>query len=197
LIAGSLHPTPTGITTLKLGHTAQDAIIALGTIACAGTLDLRPLLGDTPVVGDTFTVISAGSVTGTFADVSFDGHPGAGIVKPLYRAGDVRVAVIGAVTAVGGDGGAALPAALRFAAEGAPRATALALDLPGPATVRVAVFDVAGRQLATLADGELGAGRHRFELARVAPGSGMYFARAEVTDAHGTHAFATRAVVLR
>ena len=39
--------------------------------------------------------------------------------------------------------------------------------------------------------------RHRFALAPVTRGSGVYFGRAEVRDAFGTHVLTTRAVVLR
>ena len=65
------------------------------------------------------------------------------------------------------------------------------------ANVRVSLYDVGGRQVATLADGELGAGRHRFELGSRNLDSGMYFARAVAAGQEGTHTMTTRVVVLR
>jgi hypothetical protein len=63
--------------------------------------------------------------------------------------------------------------------------------------VRVALYDVDGRRVADLAEGELGPGRHRYELARSVPASGMYFARAVVGGAAGARTLTTRVVVLR
>ena len=199
LLVGSFHPSATGRTTLKVGHINQDVVVATGPVVLGGTMDVRSILGDTPVVGDTFTVLAGSSVTGTFADVTLNGHPGAGKVAVLYRAGDVRIAIVGAVTGVDDTPpiAASAPGELRFAAMGGPRDAALALDLPTTASVRVALYDVTGRQVATLADGELGAGRHRFELARTAPASGMYFARAVVSGTDGARSLTTRVVVLR
>jgi hypothetical protein len=120
-------------------------------------------------------------------------------VTVLYGATNVRVVVVGTITGVD-DGSVAAPAPpseLRFAGVGAPRDAALGLDLPAAADVRVTLYDVTGRQVAELAEGELEAGRHRFDITRRVNGSGMYFARAVITTADGTRALTTRAVVLR
>ncbi|MFI5372136.1 MAG: hypothetical protein ACHQ52_11305 [Candidatus Eisenbacteria bacterium] len=198
LVMGSLHPAATGVTTVKIGHTQQDLLVTTGAAALAGTLDLRGLLGDTPVMGDTFTVL-VGAVSGTFANVRVNGHPATGTAVVLYSASEVRVAIVGAVTGVGDMPPVAsgIPGELRFASTGGPRDAALALDLPVVAQVRVALYDVGGRQVGVLADSELGPGRHRFEITRMVTASGMYFARAVVTRADGTSTLTTRAVVLR
>ena len=59
-------------------------------------------------------------------------------------------------------------------------AATVRLDLPAPAEVRVAVYDVLGRRVGTLASGALAAGTHRlpFDAAPLAPG--VYVVRAEV-----------------
>ena len=59
-------------------------------------------------------------------------------------------------------------------------AATVRLSLPAPADVRVAVYDVLGRRVATLASGALGAGAHAlpFDAAPLAPG--VYVVRAEV-----------------
>jgi hypothetical protein len=193
-----MHDAATGVTTLKLGHTQQDLIVTSGYSVLGGTLDLRTLQGDTPQVGDTLAVMVGAPFLGSFANVTVNGHSAAGQVVVLVNPG-VWVAVVGAVTGVGETppAGAGSPAELRFAGMGGPREAALGLDLPAAATVRVALYDVTGRQVAVLADGELGRGRHRFELTRMGLGSGMYFARAVVAGTGGARVLATRVVVLR
>ena len=71
-------------------------------------------------------------------------------------------------------------AALAVAPNPAGGAATVRLDLPAPAEVRVAVYDVLGRRVATLAAGPLGAGLHRlpFDASRLAPGA--YVVRAGV-----------------
>ena len=197
LTLGSLHVGPTGLVAIQVGTSGQDQITVSGAVVLGGTLDVRTLDGQAPTIGSLFTVITAGSVSGTFANVMVNGHSNPGTVTVLYGSGTVRVAVVGTITGVDPTAGTGPPTELRFAPLGGPRDAALALDLPTAARVHVALYDVGGRQVAELADGELGPGRHRFELARTAPASGMYFARAVVTDGAGTHALATRAVVLR
>jgi hypothetical protein len=139
-----------------------------------------------------------GPISGTFANVTVNGHAGTGQMVVLVRPGDVRVAVVGAVTGVVDlPPPPATPSELRFAALGGPREASLELDLPSAAAVRVTLYDVSGRQVAALAEGELGPGRHRFELSGAGLGSGMYFARAVVTGADRARALTARVVVLR
>jgi hypothetical protein len=58
----------------------------------------------------------------------------------------------------------------------------LAVSTPGPAWVRLAVFDVQGREVALLADGDMPPGRHEINWDGTARGvrvpAGIYFARA-------------------
>lgn len=62
-------------------------------------------------------------------------------------------------------------------------AFALSVDLPRATTARLAVFDVAGRRVATLHDGALGPGRIPFTWSpRATDGAGLYWA---VLDADG------------
>ncbi|MBS1260893.1 MAG: hypothetical protein MAG453_00209 [Calditrichaeota bacterium] len=59
-------------------------------------------------------------------------------------------------------------------------ATTVQVNLPEAAELHVAVFNVMGRQVAELADGELNAGRHTFTFDASALASGLYFVRATV-----------------
>jgi len=85
--------------------------------------------------------------------------------------------VVCATTAVNDD----LPTQLAFAIDGAMPArgdVALRFALPSAAHVQIAMFDVAGRKIATLADGAYEAGRHGTTWKRGTAGrSGVYFAR--------------------
>jgi hypothetical protein len=188
----------TGRLTVQIGSVNQDQITVTGAAVLGGTLDVRTLDGQTPTIGSLFTVVAAGSVSGTFANVTVNGHPNPGSVTVIYGSGTVRVAVLGTITGVGGGPAtSAAPTELRFAPIGGPRDAALGLDLPAAARVHVALYDVGGRQVAELADDELGPGRHRFALAERNLSSGMYFARAVVSGADRARTLMARVVVLR
>lgn len=57
------------------------------------------------------------------------------------------------------------------------RSTTIAYELPEAATVRLEVFDVLGRRVRTLVDGEQNAGRHEVEFAVERLASGVYLYR--------------------
>jgi hypothetical protein len=197
LSLGTLHMAPTGRVAVQITSTGQDQITVTGAAVLGGTLDVRTLDGQAPTTGSLFTVVAAGSVSGTFANVTVNGHPNPGTVAVIYGSGTVRVAVVGTITGVDPTAGTGAPTELRFAPIGGPRDAALGLDLPTAAGVHVALYDVGGRQVAELADGELGPGRRRWELGRTVPASGVYFGRATITGATGTRTLTTRVVVLR
>jgi hypothetical protein len=76
--------------------------------------------------------------------------------------------------------------------------TALALDLPRPERVRVTVYDVRGKRVATLVDGDLPAGRHPVRWPGVDEagrpcGAGTYFLKVESENLSGTR----KAILLR
>ena len=52
-------------------------------------------------------------------------------------------------------------------------------DLPAPANVKLSMYDLSGRQLVTLVDGEMSAGRHAVELDGSGLAAGVYFVRLE------------------
>jgi len=154
--------------------------------------------GHMPLVGDVFTVLTAGSRTGTFGTVTFNGGPSAGVVSIAYTATSVVVIVTGTPTGVGDSGAVSgSVSALRFASTGGARAPEFALDLPDACAARVILLDVMGRQVATLANGTLSAGRHLLNVDADRVGNGVYFARAEVRTANGRWVRTARAVVIR
>jgi photosystem II stability/assembly factor-like uncharacterized protein len=58
--------------------------------------------------------------------------------------------------------------------------SAVEVALPSASAVRVQLFDAAGRRVATLADGRLGAGRHRLQIDGRGLAAGVYVARMEL-----------------
>lgn len=189
----------TGRVQFDVGNLAtgqRDTIEAASAATLAGTLDLRLMSGFTPVPGDSFLVISAPTVTGTFASFTVGGQSAAGQFELRYRSNGVWAVV----SAIGLDAPAeGAPRALRFAALGSPsRALAFALDLPRASDAMVELFDVSGRRLATLHRGPLAAGAHRLIAEdAAAPEGGLVFARAVIRDAAGTTTRTARAVKLR
>jgi hypothetical protein len=80
--------------------------------------------------------------------------------------------------------------------------TQVAFDLPSRSRVRLAIYDLAGREVAVLANGELGAGRHaqvwngRYQSGSAAR-PGLYFVRMEALTALGQQRLvATRKLTL-
>ena len=98
------------------------------------------------------------------------------------------------LTAVpGGEGGT--PAAGLLLAQNSPNPfnpkTSIHFSLPAAGSATLSVFDVAGRRLAVLADGDFAAGDHEVvwdgrDAAGIAQGSGVYFARLEAASGSAT-----------
>lgn len=71
--------------------------------------------------------------------------------------------------------------------------SAVRYDLPGGASVRLAVYDVLGREVVRLEDGPRGAGQHRVPLDASALAPGVYVVRIEA----GTRVASHRLTVVR
>ncbi len=59
-------------------------------------------------------------------------------------------------------------------------ATQISFNLPQPQAVNLRVYDMAGREVAVLADGRKAAGTHRFSFGEAGLASGVYFVRLQV-----------------
>ena len=195
---------PGNALTMRVGSKsagAQDTLEVGQGLTLGGTLDLRSWSPNPPVVGDTLTLITAPSISGTFAAVTIDGILAPSFVQAIYTPTSVKVAILrplsGVPVVTPGTPSATGVTALRFAAAGTLRAPAFALDLPAAADVRVAVYDVSGRQVALLRQGAMAAGPHRLPLSGDAFVPGVYFGRAWVREAAGEHLLSARAVRLR
>lgn len=186
----------TAITQMRIGSKAsgiQDGLFVTGTATLGGKLAVASVLGNIPNAGDTITVLTAGLVSGTFSSVTYNGGDPTNAIKLIYSPTALKIVVINGALAVQDNPG--LP--LRFASAGTLNSPAVALDLPAEASVKVALYDVAGRQMAVLASGTLAPGRHQLPLASAGVSSGIYFSRAEVTGLGSPKALSARVVVLR
>ncbi len=73
----------------------------------------------------------------------------------------------------------------------------LPLSLPVAAEVRAAAYDVLGREVAVLADGELEAGRHLLRLSGAGLASGLYVVRVHVQQPGAARVFRQKLTLLR
>jgi T5SS/PEP-CTERM-associated repeat protein len=193
--------TSAGRVRVDLGSTGarNDSLIVDGPLSLMGALDIVLDPSFVRVDGDTFTIARCGSRLGTFSSVTWNGNPLTEQAVVVYEPKAVRIAITPATTDVGPGSTGESPAGLRFAALSPSTGMAYELDLPEPADVQVRVYDLAGREVARLADGALARGRHRLDVPSRGdpPASGVYFARAVVRTNAGTVVRTARAVRLR
>ncbi len=117
--------------------------------------------------------------------------------------GGARNAPVGEAATVADKGSAeasGLPAT--FALEAAypnpfDRTATLPVALPEAAEVRVAVYDVLGREVAVVADGRMEAGRHALVLDGSRLASGVYLVRATCQGSGDTHVITSRLTLVR
>ena len=172
-------PTSTATLEIELGGPAPgtgfDQVDVVGPAVLGGTLRVTVLGGFEPSEGDRFLIVPAtGGATGAFDAIELpDGMTGT--VETSAAGAEL---VIGAPTSI--EAGDAVPTAL--ALHGArpnpfQRSTALRVDLPDASSVRVAVYDALGREVAVLLDGAVPAGSHLVRLEAGPLPSGSYVVR--------------------
>ena len=165
----------------KSGGRASDTLRVAGAASLNGTLDLVLDPSFVRVPGDTFTVISGGSIAGTFSAVTWNGNPMTGQALVVYRPNAVLVVITNSAVDVE-DGPVA--GTFRLTSSGGSRLV-FTLELPQEAQVELRLFDVAGREVLTMGSGVLSGGVHRFSTTSGFGGepSGVYFGRATITVA--------------
>ncbi len=188
-----------GVLRMELGNHAAsewDTLAVAAAVQLDGTLALVRLPSFAASFRDAFTLMTYTSRTGVFADVTLDGGPLEGF--ELEYGPTALVLTAAGSTDAPEAAGPGLPRELALHARRIAGGAEVELALPGAADVELAVFDVAGRQVAVLADGLLPAGRrtHRLDGA-AAPASGIYFVRARVAAADGVAVRTARIAILR
>jgi hypothetical protein len=204
--AGQLTPdvSNTGITIQGDYHQLSSGQLAIGIagsgagqhgqlqVTGAATLDGAVAVSKTSgyVAGyaQSFQVMQFGSRSGQFGEVQSDLEVG---VAPVYTDATVTLETAAPL----GVSDPAAPKTVRFAATRG----GFVLELPTAADVTVRAYDVAGREIAMLANGPMAAGVHPMLLgsAGSAAASGLYFARATLATAGGREVHTARVVLLR
>lgn len=197
-VDGGVLLASTGQFGVALGRGAgprADTLVCGGSLNVSGILALSADPSFVRVVGDTFVVATASSVSGAFTGVTWNGAPGAALFTVVVQ--PTRIVVVTKAATLDVDEGAARAGTLRFRAVSNAGRTAFVLDLPQDADVRVKLLDVTGREIARLHEGRLGAGTHTLANTAAALPSGVYFARAEIVRDGVTSVRTAKAVHLR
>src|SRR5208282_3711334 len=101
-IVGNYSQGAAGAFTVKIGGTGAgqyDTLTATGTATLAGTLNAI-LDGYTPLLGDSFTILSANSVSGTFTTTNFPTLSAGLGWKTTYNAANVVLSVVSVASPV-------------------------------------------------------------------------------------------------
>ena len=181
-----------------------------GTINGAGSYGFALSAVSGQVTGDGVGRLRL-RITDGAGGVVYDNEPGAADAAPATTAvadGDITIVdgrlawttrSAGAAGELAGNPAHEIPTAYALS-QNFPNpfagSTAVRFDLPEPSVVRIAVYDLLGRQVASLAQGELPAGRHMrmWSTRGVAGGpvqAGVYVLRMEAAPLAGGRTFAT------
>ena len=201
-VTGTLQLTSSARMSVQVGKLSLarfSRIVATGPLVLSGTLDVEFLPSYLQAGVDSIQVIAGASRTGTFTTLLYKGQPVTGEYAVHYSADGAWVILTGSTVDVSDEPVADVsPRTIGFAALGSPGTHAdLELALPGDAQVRLDVYDVWGRRVATLIDRALAAGRHRFAASPSGLAAGVYYARASIRGASGLETRTLRFVQLR
>ncbi len=179
LTVGSRYPAGNGVLEVEIGGyapgTAYDQLAVTGTATLGGTLRVVLTDGFTPQAGDRFLVVPASTVSGTFAALDL----------PAGLSAAVEVTPSGAELVFGTpvaneDEGLPTAFALQAAYPNPFRDQAvLRYDVPTGGLVRIAVYDLLGREVALLVDEIQAAGAHEARLDGALLPNGAYLVRME------------------
>ncbi len=160
---GGDYTVSTGSLRIELGGfvpgSEHDLVTVTGTATLSGTLNVELLAGHSPVWGQSYTILTAGAVAGTFDTVNLPSSA-THVFKVAYESNSVRIDV---VTPTGVDDGPSTPrqfALLQNAPNPFNPSTQIAFDLPNDEAVSLEIFNLAGRHVATLVNRRYTAGRH-------------------------------------
>jgi hypothetical protein len=181
-----------------------DLLTVSGNAAYGGVIDVVLPGPFIPSLGDSFLVSTFATRSGSFSGVVGCPAPGTCFEIAYSSGGVYLVAVSSGVTGIGDEPGPEdAPLILGFSTRSSSGGmVALALEMPEPADVSVAIFDIEGRRIAVVREGYEDPGRHRFEwygdtVSGRRVSSGVYFARAVVRTSTGTRILRDKVVMIR
>jgi hypothetical protein len=155
-IGGAYTQDPAGVLEVELaGASNHDVLAVAGAATLDGVLRFRYVGGFTPAPGDAFEVLSAGTVSGSFASVE---GPAGSTYSLDYGPTTVTATVLTVANEPpAGSGGLVLHPPAPNPITG--RAL-LRYELPAAGPTRLVVHDAVGREVAVLVGGEVSQGRH-------------------------------------
>ncbi len=180
LTIASTYPAGSGVLEMEVGGytpgTEYDQLAVTGTATLGGTLRVLLINGFVPTEDDRFLIIPAGgAVTGAFATLDLPTGLDA-FVETTIEGVEL---VIGKVTvAIEPEAGLPEVFALHAAYPNPFNPQAIVpFDVAEAGRIRLAVYDLLGREVAVLVDGERPAGRHEAVLNGAGLASGIYLVR--------------------
>jgi hypothetical protein len=154
-----------------------DQVIVTGTAQLGGKLDVSAINNFEPQVGQTFEILSADSVTGTFEEIVT--HGGLGI-NVTYNTNSVTITITSPLAIDDPRGDTSIPASYSLE-QNYPNpfnpSTTIRFQIPHSEFVTLKVYDLTGREVAVLVNGQKPAGSYRIEFDAGKLASGMYFYR--------------------
>jgi T5SS/PEP-CTERM-associated repeat protein len=160
----------------------HDQLAVTGNAQLTGKLDVSVINNFAPQVGQTFEILTAGSLTGTFEDVITQGNLG---VDVTYNSNSVTITITSPLAIEDGDNENNLPKEY-FLGQNYPNpfnpSTTIRFHIPISEFVTLKVYDLTGREVAILANEQKPAGSYSVEFDAGTLASGMYFYRLEASD---------------
>jgi T5SS/PEP-CTERM-associated repeat protein len=173
---------PNGTLFIELGGdlpgTGHDQLIVTGTAHLAGTLDVTVLTDFEPQIGQSFEILTAENITGTFDEIITNRDLG---VDVIYNPASVLITVTSPVSV---DENIYLLPTEYSLLQNYPNpfnpSTTIRYSIPEQIHVTLIVYDVLGRKAATLVDDMLPAGSYTqmFDASRLVSGMYIYQLRA-------------------
>ena len=161
-----------------------DQLVVTGSASLDGTLRLTLVDDYIPTSGDGFTILTADVVSGAFETIQ---TPDGLEVEATYNTGSVVVTVIGEVTVETENQAAEVEVTSLLPNYPNPfsSSTTMVVELADAADVRLVIYDLLGREVATVFDGRLPSGISELQFDADALSTGTYVSRLTTTGSDG------------
>lgn len=161
------------------GH---DQLVVTGSATLAGSLDVSAINGFEPQVGQTYQILNAGNITGTFENLVTHGGLG---VNVAYNPDNLTITITSPLAIGDPRFDESIPNDYALE-QNYPNpfnpSTTIKFQIPNPELVTLKIYDLTGREVAVLMNEQKHAGRYSVEFDARALASGMYFYRLEAGE---------------